>query len=514
MSPEHTTLSDLLAYAQVDQAHARQVADLALALFDGVAEQFALPAEQRRLLESGALLHNLGLTIDPPAHHLVGRDLALRWRIAGLSRREQTMVACMIAFHRKKVRPRLEPTYLALGRKEQQRALQLAAILRVADGLDQSQSQQTRLLNVVRETEGVVLQLSGPFAAMDGARAVAKADLWTKVFGVPVHAVVVDHADGEPDESGPEAYEAAAEADDEPIIAPWFADPQVPLAELGRVLLRRHLRRLMLAERDVKAKQQAEAVHALRVATRRLRATIRLLEPVAAVPNLRALRKGLTQLAGAASAVRDRDVLLADLALRSPELPNAVQPGLAQLIATLQAERVGLDGALQSYLDGPGHSEWLQSFAAAMNDLRYWDNQPRLCDLGGSTLWQHYEALRSHARDGIPEDETELHALRIAGKRLRYVLELFTDALGTQVDEAVAPLIAFQDHLGLINDSVVARGLLEELAHDPTLEPVIEAYLALRGRQAEQLRSKLPARWAELTDETYRRQLMELVIRL
>ncbi|NTU86380.1 MAG: HD domain-containing protein, partial [Chloroflexales bacterium] len=137
-------ISTLLDTYKVDRPHARQVADLAMALFDAVAQRYSLPAAQRRLVEIGGLLHNVGLTTDPPAHHLVGRDIVLRHAIEDLTPRERALVACMVAFHRKKVRPQLEPAYLALGKKGQREALQLAAILRVADGLDYAQSTSSR----------------------------------------------------------------------------------------------------------------------------------------------------------------------------------------------------------------------------------------------------------------------------------------------------------------------------------------------------------------------------------
>ncbi|NTV64233.1 MAG: HD domain-containing protein, partial [Oscillochloris sp.] len=139
-------IAAILDAYRVDRDHARSVADRSLDLFDAVADRYALPASARPLLELGALLHNVGLTTNPPEHHLVGRDIVLRQPIANLSRRDRLIVACMVAFHRKKVRPQQEPVFLALGKKSRPLALQLSAILRVADGLDYSQSQTTHLL--------------------------------------------------------------------------------------------------------------------------------------------------------------------------------------------------------------------------------------------------------------------------------------------------------------------------------------------------------------------------------
>lgn len=499
----------LLECYKVDQAHARKVADLALALFDAVAGRYELPPARRRLLEIGGLLHNVGLTTDPPAHHLVGRDIVLRHPIEELGGRDRAMLACLVAFHRKKVRPQLEPAYLAMGKKGQREALRLAAILRVADGLDYSQSQSTALLSAEPADGAVLLRLAGPHAACDGARAAAKADLWAQVFGEPLRA----EADGAPcadaDAEAGEPGEAEA-----PALAPWYAAPDAPLAELGRVLLRRHLRRLLVAERAVRADKGPEHVHALRVATRRLRATLRLLAPVYAGDDLRAHSKAIGRLARAAGALRDRDVLLADLEQRAPRLPPELAPSCEALAAALAAERRTAHADLLAYLDGDRHAGFLHAFARAMNDPARWDDGPQVRDLGGSTLWRHYEALRAHDRGGLPVDPEALHLMRIDGKRMRYVLELFADTLGQRADEAVRPLMAFQDHLGALNDLEVARLILAPHARDGDTAPAAAAYLALREQDAPRLTAELPARWGKLSGGTYRRRLMELIVRL
>lgn len=502
----------LLELYRVDRAHARQVADHALALFDAAAGRYELPAARRRLAEAGALLHNVGLTTDPPGHHLVGRDIVLRHEVDGLDACERAVVAAMVAFHRKRVRPKEEPAYLALGKGDRRDALALAAILRVADGLDYSQSQSSRLEGVAERAGGLALRLSGPHAAGDGARAVEKADLWARAFGEGLSA------EGPAGEALATTAEAAAAGepgeDAAALLTPWFASTEAPLAELGRVLLRRNLRRMLAAERGVRADKEIEAVHALRVATRRLRAAMRLLAPVGPGGALRRHSKEAGRLARAAGEVRDRDVLLADLAARGAGLPEQLQASVEALRAALAAERKEAHRRLVGRLDGDEHRRFLRSFAATMVDAEGWDDGPRVRDVGGSTIWRHYEALRSHDRGGLPADDAELHEMRIDGKRLRYVLELFADSLGPRADEAVAPLAAFQDHLGGLNDIAVAQALLAPHAGSGPAAAAAVAYLAARDQEGQRLRAELPARWEKLNGGTYRRRLMELVVRL
>jgi CHAD domain-containing protein len=502
------SLDALLDTYRVDIRHARQVADHALALFDAVAERYGLKGGERRLLEVGALLHNVGLTTNPKEHHLVGRDIVLHESLDELSAPERAVLACVVAFHRKRVRPRLEPAYLSLGKKRRKLALRLAAILRVADGLDYSQSQGTQLLGLEHGAGGITLRLGGPLAAADGERAVAKADLWAKEFGEKLHA----------------AYEAAAvqreaqsdhgDEREQAELAPWYADPEAPLAELGRVLLRRNFRRLLASEREARAEEAAEAIHELRVATRRLRAMLRMVAPVAPQRGLRRHAKTIGRLARAAGAVRDRDVLAADLAERGPALPEELRPAIAALRDSLLAERRAAHEALLEACASDEHSAFREGFAAAIVEPDGWDEGPRVRDLAGSNIWRHYEALRAHDRGGLPADEEALHTMRIDGKRMRYVLELFAETMGPRSDEALSPLVAFQNHLGSLNDLSVARALLAPFAADEAAAPAVAAYLALREQEAAKLVDELPARWGKLNSGTYRRRLMELIVKL
>ena len=502
-------VASLLESYHVDLSHARYVANLALTIFDAVAERYELPADARRLLEIGALLHNVGMTTDPPRHHLVGRDIVLRQTIDGLSQRDQTIVACMVALHREKVRPEQEPSFLGLGKKGQAQALQLSAILRVADGLDNSQSQTTRLLSLEPGDTGLALVLEGPHAAADSAQAITKADLWYRVFG---DALIVSCTKTDLPLSPKQGRED--EGEEPQLLPPWYAALNVPLAELGRVLLRRHLRRMLSAERAVRADRDIEDIHALRVASRRLRATLRLLAPVAPTAKLRPAQKMIRRLALAAGVVRDHDVLIAHLANSRALLPDELCAGLDDLAAALSAERDRAYAGLMDLLNSEGLATFKATFAKLMNQSVGWNDAPHVRDLAGSTIWRHYEDLRAHDRNGIPLEGAPMHAMRISAKKLRYVLELFAESFGERADPVVTQLAAFQDELGALNDVEVAGSTLASADIGGDARAASTAYLSLRDSQRKELSDALTTRWAKVASASYRRKLMELIIHL
>jgi CHAD domain-containing protein len=63
-------------------------------------------------------------------------------------------------------------------------------------------------------------------------------------------------------------------------------------------------------------------------------------------------------------------------------------------------------------------------------------------------------------------DPHQMHQMRIAGKRLRYALELFGGAYDASLREDLYPIfIEVQDHLGLVNDYVTSQTRLLEWSH-------------------------------------------------
>ena len=504
------SLTHLLDEYRVDLAHARYVADLALTLHDSLEALQKLPRKVRALTELAALSHNLGMTTNPAKHHLVGRDLFLRQPVADLSDSEQAIVAATIAFHRKKVRPAQEPSFLALKPKQQELALQVAALVRVADGLDYSQSQTTQIIDVDMSPAGLTLLVSGPASAEDAARALAKADLWAKVFAVPLAIQ---------SQTSETVLPPPVEEESSDLLPLWYADGGAPLAELCRVQLREQLRRLLIAERKVPDPADHEAVHELRVATRRLRAVLELSRAVAPAALIGELRKGVRQVARAAAAVRDSDVLLINLDQLASELgPAGV--GLESAIEALQHRRAVAHQSLLTYLASPEHAKLIRKFARFLVlDAKSWNETIHIRDLAGSTLWRGYEALRAYPGgaeigEEMLTDDLKLHDMRIEAKHLRYSLEIFGEVLGSRFSEVIKPLAEVQEALGELNDLAVAGEALSDLPISEEATAAYDHYLETRRANRPALAITLSKAWAKVGSATYRRRLMELIVKL
>lgn len=67
-------------------------------------------------------------------------------------------------------------------------------------------------------------------------------------------------------------------------------------------------------------------------------------------------------------------------------------------------------------------------------------------------------------------EPAELHALRLASKKLRYTLELFRPIYGPGLKMRIEALKAVQQILGEINDTVAAERTIESVLVGPTAE--------------------------------------------
>ena len=119
-------------------AHPKQVARLAVSLFDQLKDLHKLPEGDRELLEYGALLHDIGYTISARKHHKHGQYMINHGELYGFSADEHQLIGMLARYHRgSDPRKRHEP-YRFLRAKDRKRVTALAALLRLANALDRS----------------------------------------------------------------------------------------------------------------------------------------------------------------------------------------------------------------------------------------------------------------------------------------------------------------------------------------------------------------------------------------
>ncbi|MEP0846448.1 MAG: CHAD domain-containing protein [Phycisphaerae bacterium] len=289
-----------------------------------------------------------------------------------------------------------------------------------------------------------------------------------------------------------------------------------PLVVAARRVLKRRLAAVAhFAPLAADASQRdIEPVHQLRVATRRSAAALRLFADVLPRKPTRRLRKLLRCVRRAAAAARRDDVHLEVFAKRAAEAPGGADPALALVLDAIRdsrrraqaeveraARRVPKLRAAQRKLLAPLRSpaplpadERSAECAESPNHRPY-----TVAELAAARLPDLLDAVRTRPCAELREIE-QVHSLRIAGKRLRYALEILAACFPAEFRSDLYPrLEAFQDRLGEVNDLAEIVQRIDALAETSEAavegetgdaEPRPESLQALGAAYREQLAAR------------------------
>ena len=139
-------------------AHARRVAQLSLELFDVTAAILDLDDTDRELLEYAALLHDIGEHVASTGHHKHGAYLIRNGQLRGFAPDEVELLAAIVRWHRRGD-PRVSDEFPLLDAAAIERVRALAAMLRIADGLDRGRNQNVYGLDAMVTPSLVLLRL-------------------------------------------------------------------------------------------------------------------------------------------------------------------------------------------------------------------------------------------------------------------------------------------------------------------------------------------------------------------
>ncbi len=301
--------------------------------------------------------------------------------------------------------------------------------------------------------------------------------------------------------------------------------PGDPMSEAGRKALFFHFERMLLHEAGTRLGEDIEALHDMRVATRRMRAAFRVFGDFY---KPRALKKHLKRLRAtgrALGAVRDLDVFMEKIAHYQDGLPEAERGGMEPLLDAWRARREQARAEMLTHLDSEAFTGFVEDFAdflatpfagAQQAEALVRHVAPRL-------IYERLEAVRRYETilDTAPIET--YHALRIDFKRFRYTLEFFQEVLGPEAGAVIEEVKGMQDHLGDLNDAHVAGGILQEfvahyersqagvpVAERRSIDRVIQ-YMADRAAEQHRLLTTFPEAWARFNRAEVRRALASAV---
>jgi CHAD domain-containing protein len=238
----------------------------------------------------------------------------------------------------------------------------------------------------------------------------------------------------------------------------------------GASVIRDALDRMLSHLDGVREGTDIEAVHDMRVASRRLRAAISVFGPAFEGKAFGRFEREVKAVTKALGAARDLDVMIDALEKMESGLPPAEQSGIDHFIQTRREERRDLQKEVVEALDRVEERDLPARFARIVEKLAPDRNSPAVVDVGGER--DGSDAPAGASAPGIVQARVvellswepfirdaarveELHAMRIAAKRLRYTMELFAPFHGPELRAAIGQVKRVQELLGDIHDADV-----------------------------------------------------------
>jgi exopolyphosphatase/guanosine-5'-triphosphate,3'-diphosphate pyrophosphatase len=170
-----------------EEPHAVQVAVLAMKLFRSLAHLHHLPEADGDYLLAGALLHDIGASVDFRSHHKHSRDIILKSALEPFSAKERLIAANIARYHRKSAPQEDHTHFQPLSPKNRRMVSVLSSLLRLADGLDRLHISRIRKLSVQVQGDTLLLLVSPPGSYETERWAVEKkANLFTGLFRLKI----------------------------------------------------------------------------------------------------------------------------------------------------------------------------------------------------------------------------------------------------------------------------------------------------------------------------------------
>jgi triphosphatase len=278
--------------------------------------------------------------------------------------------------------------------------------------------------------------------------------------------------------------------------------PDDGAALAARAVVRFHLRAFAAAEPHARA-GEVEPVHQLRVATRRLRAALRLFAPLLPARFLERAHDDLAWVAGSIGAVRDLDVLTEAVKTRAARLDPELRSALGPVEAAIHDRRAVALAALVTTLDANRCQRLLDRLRAFAESSPRGGRDAPLGRLAPQLVRPLVRAVvRAGGRLSRESPPADFHRLRVRVKRLRYALEPLRAIAGKPVRRLGKLLEELQDVLGAAQDAATHIAWLRAHAGTPEVEPAsllpVGALIQVLAKRAAKQRRRALKAWRKL----------------
>jgi CHAD domain-containing protein len=264
--------------------------------------------------------------------------------------------------------------------------------------------------------------------------------------------------------------------------------------------------------------EDIEFVHDMRVAVRRMRTACRVFAPYLDMDGLEPFLKDLKKTGRMLGAVRDMDVFRENF--EQYAIDHHLALGDSTLSASWNTAYINARNDLLRYLGSNRYMQFKVSFNRYLHQvIESCAELPKVSDDLWRLLDQYQQCCITYFNDFEQLESVPLfhyHQLRIYMKYFRYSIEYFRNLLGEKGEETITETKKIQDHLGTLQDAVVAKKYATAVLHWgswlPPKQPYtliatvrkptkdVEAYLSYTQAAINQLTVSFPAVWKSFID--------------
>lgn len=209
-----------------------------------------------------------------------------------------------------------------------------------------------------------------------------------------------------------------------------------------------------------------EYVHRMRVASRRLRTALQLFKGYLPGDHAEVWRHAFKAITRSLGSARDLDIQIQFIEEEYRSLfEKRYQPGYKRLLLRLKQQRSKAQQKINQAIQRLQENQTLEAIRTLLEIPSDDQNQdpPSLFEFAFGRINHALADFLSYQEEiQLPDNSDKLHAMRIAGKHLRYTLEIFSSLYGNSLTPFIETMKGIQDQLGEIHDCDVWIAWLPE----------------------------------------------------
>lgn len=252
-----------------------------------------------------------------------------------------------------------------------------------------------------------------------------------------------------------------------------------------------YIKNFLKEQKKVYSFPDKDSVHRMRVASRRLRVAFKTFKYLKLLPakTIKKTEQPIFLIASALGKAREIDVQRQFLETLKNKIKNPLKTrGIDKIIELLNKERQEKQNTIKQALKSFKKGAELKRIRFAFNKKPL-QQTPEIL-IKRLILKKLKDFLRYEPYVYTPHKGTQLHALRITAKKLRYTLEIFKILYGKKINRFIIAARQIQDILGDLHELDVWLSYLEKLSQKKNYANDLKPTIIYLEKKCETLRKK------------------------